>query len=80
MLAFVEVDVGMIGGSVAFAGVLSGHYVLGLLAGFMVGKFYHKSKTGRPRGGLKHLCYRLFPPFVVPLRATPPSFHEDMYG
>ena len=50
------------------------------MGGYVVGYLYHKGKVGRPRGGLKHIAYRLFPPFVVPLRATPPSFHEQMYG
>jgi type IV conjugative transfer system protein TraL len=80
MLAFVELDVGLIGGMVCFIGIVSGHFVLGLVAGYIVGFLYHKGKVGRPRGGIKHIAYRLFPPFVVPLRATPPSFHEEMYG
>jgi len=80
MLAFVEMDVGLIGGMVFFVGIISGHYVLGAIVGVGVGYVYHKAKVGRPRGGIKHIAYRLFPPFVVPMRATPPSFHEDMFG
>lgn len=80
MLAFVEMDVGLIGGMVFFVGIISGHYVLGAIVGVTVGYVYHKVKVGRPRGGIKHIAYRLFPPFVVRMRATPPSFHEDMFG
>lgn len=80
MLAFVEMDVGLIGTMVFLTGILSGHFVLGAIAGAGVGYLYHKGKVGRPRGGLKHVCYRLFPPFVVPLKATPPSHFEEMYG
>lgn len=80
MLAFVELDVGLVGSMVFFVGLVSGHFMLGAIAGVAVGYLYHKAKIGRPRGGIKHLAYRLFPPFVVPMKATPPSFYEEMYG
>ena len=80
MLAFVEMDVGLIGGLAFLIGIVAGHYVLGGIAGFAAGYGYYKVKIGKPRGAFKHIAYRLFPPFVVPLRATPPSYHDDMFG
>lgn len=81
MVAFVEMDVAVIAGMVFFfIGVIFTMYLFGGLAAFVAARYYQKLKVGKPRGAAKHWVYWNLPRFVLPLKATPPSYYASMYG
>lgn len=81
MVAFVELDVALVGCFVFFlVGIVFEKHLLGLAAGYFAGRLYHQLKAGKPRGAAKHWTYWYLPSFMTRLRATPPSHHTLMFG
>ena len=75
-----DLDVSLLVLACALVGMLSGFFLSGCAAGFLLAAAYSRTKSGKHPAFALHLLYWTFPAAITGLKRTPPSYLREMMG